>query len=138
MRCAVPADRFESKNVDSLLIGLAEPARLSAANVVAGFRIPAVQRDLGKLGVGDLESVLGSLVAGPERLRAYAVDVPTNTDDNGYVEFRGLRDFVSESTGPRAAISRDDPARYVDPTLGSEDETQAFARRLEAVYAGKR
>jgi spermidine synthase len=129
---------FESKNVDSLLVGLAEPPPFSAAKVVAGFRIPAVQRDLGKLDVSDAESVLGSLVAGPETLRAYAVGVPSNTDDNGYVEFRGLRDFVSERAGPRAAITRDDPARFVDPTLGSADATQAFARRLEAIYASKR
>ncbi|HEY2388129.1 MAG TPA: fused MFS/spermidine synthase [Candidatus Binatia bacterium] len=129
---------FESKNVDSLLVGLADPGRLSAANVVAGFHIAAVERDLGKLGVADPESVLGSLVAGPETLRAYAVGVPSNTDDNGYVEFRGLRDFVSESAGPRATITRDDPARYVDPRLGSDEETQAFMRRLAAVYTAKR
>jgi hypothetical protein len=84
-----------------------------------------------------VETVLGALVAGPEALRRYAVGVPSNTDDNGYVEFRGLRDFVSESAGVRASIERADPARYVDATLGSEEETNAFTRRLQSIYAGK-
>jgi spermidine synthase len=128
---------FESKNVDSLLIGLRDPRPLSASTVAAGFRIPSVQRDLASLGVPDAEAVLGSLVAGPEALRRYAVGVPSNTDDNGYVEFRGLRDFVSEQTGPRSPIEREDPARYVDPTLGSGEETEVFARRLQSIYAGK-
>ena len=128
---------FESKNVDALLVGLRDPAPFSASTVAAGLRLPSVQRDLARLGVADAESVLGALVAGPDALRRYAVDVPSNTDDNGYVEFRGLHDFVSDATGPRLPIEREDPARYVDPTLGSKEETDAFARRLQSIYAGK-
>jgi spermidine synthase len=129
---------FESKNVDSVLIGLRDPAPLSAANVAAGVRIAAVQRDLAQLGITDAAALLGALVAGPEALRRYAAGVPSNTDENGWVEFRGLRDLTNDAAAPRSAVPREDPARYVDPSLASAEDTAAFARRLAAEYASKR
>jgi len=129
---------FESKNVDALLLGLRDPAPLSAATIAAGFRIPAVQRDLAQLGTADPAALLGSLVAGPAALRRYGAGAPSNTDENGWVEFQGLRDLTSDAASSRARVEREDPARYVDATLASEDETRVFTQRLEAVYASKR
>ena len=129
---------FESRSVDSVLVGLRDPAPLAAAKVADGLKVPAVRQDLTQLQLADAAALLGALVAGPDELRRYAAAVPPNTDENGWVEFRGLRDLTRDTAAPRSAIAREDPARYVDPTMPSAAETRAFQSRLAEVYAEKR
>jgi hypothetical protein len=105
------------------------------------MRWPQVRQDLARLDVLEPAAVLGALVAGPDALGRYVADVPSNTDDNGYVEFRGLRDLDLRRAARESAasgIERQSPEPFVDATLASPAETSAFTARLRAIYAAKR
>jgi spermidine synthase len=135
---AFPAAYLFESGSSHLLVGLRDPAPLRAVTVAESLRIPAVHRDLTQLQIADPVALFGALVAGRDEMRRYVGGVPINTDENGWVEFRGLRDLTRDSATSGTAIRREDPARYVDATLGSAAETAEFSRRLAEVYAGKR
>jgi spermidine synthase len=128
---------FDNQGVPSLLIGLEEDRALPAASLAAAMAVPRVQEDVRALSLEDPAGVLSSLIAGSQRLREYAAPVPANSDDNGYVAFHGLGDAVA-APFTRLSALQEDPLDYIDPTLGSPQQTQAFIERLNAAVGRQR
>ena len=82
-----------SNSLDTPVIGLiarpGEPAwRMESIRARLAGAPPALVKALGQAGIDDAFAVLGSVVAQPDALRAFAGDAPVNTDDHPVVAHR--------------------------------------------------
>lgn len=103
-----------------------------------GFAVPARA-----FGLPDERAILGSFVAGPEALRAFARGAPWNTDDRPSVAWMAPRATYSDMPTPAARlISLLDvwsvrPSDIIAPSADAPGET-ARVRRLAAYIAARR
>jgi spermidine synthase len=132
---------FESRNLgEYVLLGLRDPAPLSAARVAAGLARPAVASDLGRLRILEPADLFGYLFLGPDELRAFASEGVVNTDDNAFIEFtapRGLHTVDPLRQLEAVHAHRADPLRWVSPDLGTPETTAAFVQRVSAIHESK-
>ena len=101
-----------SNSLDTPVIGLiARPGesewRVERIRARLAGAPPALVKALGQAGIADAFAVLGSVVAQPDALRAFAGDAPLNTDDHPVVAHRA----------PWLNYSPDEPARARLATL---------------------
>lgn len=122
---------FNNQGVPTLLIGLKDDKRLSAAAVQRAIAAPRVFTDVARLQLDEPAKVLATLVAGRERMRQYRGDIPANSDDNGYVAFHGLGNAVPAPLTPLVKL-QEDPLPFIDPTLASPQLTEGLAAYVRA------
>lgn len=75
-------------------------ARFALADVQARLAAPTMPQALPAYGLDDPWAVLGSLVAGPRALAAFAGDAPPNTDDRPVVAYRAPRATYAPAEAP--------------------------------------
>jgi spermidine synthase len=80
---------------DTVLVGSRAPLRVDLLEVERRWQDARVQADLARIGFRRPEYLFACLYLGPEAVSGLVRDVPPNTDDNMYVEFRGARDMAS-------------------------------------------
>lgn len=128
---------FNNGSAPSLLIGLRDDGPLSAAKLMKAMAAPRVAADLKSLGLDDPAKVMRTFIAAAPRLQEYAAGVPLNTDDNAYVAFHALGEAVPAPFTKLRALQQD-PLPYIDATLDSPQQTDAFVARLRAGAGGNR
>jgi len=128
---------FNNGAVPSLLIGLKDDGPLSAAKLMKAMAAPRVAADLKSLGLDEPAKVMRTFVAAAPRLHEYAAGVPANTDDNAYVAFHAIGEAVPAPFTKLRALQQD-PLPYIDTTLDSPQQTDAFVARLRAGVGGDR
>jgi spermidine synthase len=72
---------------DLILVGSDEPIDLDVARMGADWMVPAVQKDLARLGFTRLSDVLAQARLGPEEVAELGQGAPISTDDNGLILF---------------------------------------------------
>ncbi|MBN1488333.1 MAG: fused MFS/spermidine synthase [Phycisphaerae bacterium] len=78
---------WQATTGDVLLIAGRQPFSIPLDSLSRRFSAPAVRKDLYRIGVSSLATLLGRFVASGEPLRAWAAAAPIHTDDNAMLEF---------------------------------------------------
>lgn len=121
---------------DLLLIGSNAEEPIDVQGIESRMLRPEVNRDLNRVGIVSIESLLARGRWGPAELaRLTARPGPLNTDDNARIEFTAPRDFYRETTGENERFL-ESLARGVSPYL-RRDELSAwpgFLARLSKSY----
>jgi spermidine synthase len=122
------------------LVGRADDGRLDPAAIHDRLTRAALPEHVAGLGLEDELAVLGSFVAGPEALRAFAGDADANTDDRPVVAYRAPRITYAPDSLPRdrlLALLRQlaiEPAELVAPWPTADP---GWPRRLAAYWAAR-
>jgi spermidine synthase len=126
---------------DTILVGSLEKRPIDLAELDRRWNHEATRAELARVGIKRPEQVVASLYLGPASVSQLSKDVPINTDNNMFVEFRGPKDALRgmdetiyqtfASLGPY--VTRVESA-LVDPNaiLDSRDRLQALIAALKA------
>lgn len=120
------------------LVGRADAGRLDAAAIHDRLPRMTPAGPAAGLGLEDELAVLGSFIAGPEALKRFAGDAPTNTDDRPVVAYRAPRVTYAPASLPRdrllALLSQlsIEASELIDP-----ETDPAVARRLAAYWEAR-
>ena len=98
---------------------------------------PTLREALARANLDDAFAVLGSVVAGPEALRAFAGDAPVNTDDHPVVAHRAPWLNYSSNQPARARLAALMRALPPPPAALSDDPRSADATRLSAYWKAR-
>ena len=94
-------------DADVLLIGSTEPLDARLEGIATAMQRPRVAADLASVGVEGSFSVASLFVARGAALKAWAGDVPLQTDDRSALEFSGPRSVFGSNRDDNAAALRD-------------------------------
>ena len=120
------------------LVGRRDASRFDAAAVRDRLTHLALPERVAGLGLEDEFAVLGSFVAGPERLGRFARNAAANTDDHPVVAYRAPRITYAPDSSPRdrlITLLRElsiEPGELLVPTPDS-----AFSRQLAAYWLAR-
>ena len=124
---------------DYFLIAAREPIRLDPARMAARIEEDRVRRDLARLSVMDLASLVVSFVTDDQGLRAFAGDAPLHTDDNALLEFSAPRSLYRNLGARTDAFGVQHLAPYRVSVLGLlPDADDALRDRISSAYEGRR
>lgn len=79
---------------DYIIVGSAEPYRISARVISEKFKNPAVAGDLSRIHVADERDVLLLMLSDQNTFRPVVASTRLMTDDNPYIEFEAARDIL--------------------------------------------
>jgi spermidine synthase len=128
-------------SLDTPVLGLvAQPGTAGFSPAQVRARLSSVQIEQGPaaFGLADELTVLGSFVAGPTALAAFAADAPLNTDDHPVVTHRAPRLTYAPDSLPRdrlLALLRTlqaDPAEVLDSAAADPQSAARLARYWRA------
>ncbi|MEE8520808.1 MAG: fused MFS/spermidine synthase [Gemmatimonadota bacterium] len=117
---------------DVILVGATEPIELDVARLAARWNIPAVGRDLARLGFSRLTDVLAQARLGPEEVVELTEGARVSTDDNGLILFGAPR-YVH-----RATVAQNDALMVaVSRGIGKYLRFPSAAREQQAAFLGQ-
>jgi spermidine synthase len=121
----------------TILVGTPEPLRMDVGLLKEHLAAEAVLADLEPWGLGDPAGVLDTFICGEDTLRAWAGDVPLNTDDLCYIQYETPLAAGTRCTRRSFAPLIEDPWPYLTNT-GTEEESAALKAELgEHVHANR-
>ncbi len=125
---------FETlKGVDLLVIGTQEPLRFDLAALGKRMSELRVQMDLRRVGVRHPVDLLALFRLGDLEAPRLLAGAPSNTDDNGRVEFAAPRAFYLETIDANLALldsAGSDPLAYLDPPPATAEEADRLSLAL--------
>ena len=119
------------------LVGRRDTKRFDVAAIRDRLARVALPERVAGIGFEDAFAVLGSFIAGPESLRRFAGNAPSNTDDRPIVAYRAPRLTYAPDSSPRdrfIALLRElslEPDQLIFPT------PDTFGQRLAAYWVAR-
>jgi spermidine synthase len=113
----------------TILVGTPGPLRIDVGLLKEHLSSEPVSADLEPWGLGGAVGVLDTFICGEDRLRAWAGDVPLNTDDLCYIQFETPLAAGPRCTRQSFAPLIEDPWPYLAQT-GMEEESAALRAEL--------
>jgi spermidine synthase len=123
---------------DAVIVGSNAPFQIDEESLARRIAVPAVGRDLARIGMGSAESLLSYFLLGDRGARGYGGDGVVNTDDNLFLEFSAPRSIgAGHLTGANVqdlGAWRESILPYLRPSEGEEARREQVARwqRLDA------
>jgi spermidine synthase len=90
---------FQPQDKDLVMVGFKQRPGLSRKSIEERMRWEAVDRDLKRVGVTDIDHLLSRFIMGPEEVVAVTRQGRLNTDDNALIEFSTPKTLFSETEG---------------------------------------
>ncbi len=137
--------RFEHVSIwqlwvdDYLLLASRKPLQIDMAEFERRFSVPAVRRDLYRIGLWQPAQLLGRYVASDAPLSEAVRAAPVHTDDNALLEFSAPRHLYESGSGRIAEELEQLQSSVVDDLQidTSGPHGAALAREIESVVYGR-
>jgi hypothetical protein len=88
---------FQPQEKDLVLVGFKQKPLLSLARIEERMKREAVDRDLKRVGVMDLNNLMSRFVMGPVEVSTLTRGGRLNTDDNALIEFSTPKTLFAET-----------------------------------------
>jgi spermidine synthase len=120
------------------LVGSADGARFDVSALHSHLASADARATIARLGIEDEFALLGSFIAGPKALRAFAGTAATNTDDHPIVAYRAPRITYASDSSPRERLIALLGEVSIEPAeLLARAPDEGWRQRLAAYWAAR-